>query len=466
MLRTLRNRLVLSHVLPILLIIPLMGIALLYVLENRFLLPVVYNALEEDATLLAEIVSTQPNLWGNPSGAQVLVESAGPFLGGRATLILPDGRLLASSDPADAALQGQKVELPNFNLVQQGQIARLQNGPSAAVFVPVLARNGQLLGIVRLTTHVVTVSDQIFQIRYLIGAVFVIGVTAGVAFAWILAIQIDRPVQRATKAIRDLAQGDLRNQIPVEGPEEIRTLAEAVNALMTKLQSLEQARRQLLANLVHELGRPLGALRSATQALLKGASEDPHLTTDLLTGMDGETARLQRLLDDLAEHYDQVLGTLELNRRPITLNEWLPMELLPWKTAAQAKKLHWQAEIPGQLPTVQADPDRLSQALGNLVSNAIKFTPAGGTVTVWAGSETSDVWVEVSDTGPGIPPEEVEQIFSPFFRGGQGRRIVQGMGLGLTIARDILDAHGGRIEVKSVLDEGSRFRMVLPFSST
>ena len=160
MLRTLRNRLILSHVLPILLIIPLMGITLLYVLENRFLLPVVYNALEEDATLLAEIARTQPDLWGNPLGAQVLVESAGPFLGGRATLILPDGRLLASSDPADAALQGQKVELPNFNLVQQGQIARLQNGPSAAVFVPVLAENGHLVGIVQpyLDTSVLNVT--------------------------------------------------------------------------------------------------------------------------------------------------------------------------------------------------------------------------------------------------------------------------------------------------------------------
>lgn len=462
MFRTLRTRLIFSHVLPILLVIPLIWISLLYVLENRFLLPVVYNALEEDATLLAEIVRLQPELWQNPTGAQALVESAGPFLGGRATLILPDGRLLASSDPADSALQGQQVELPDFNL---GEVARLQNGPSAEVFVPILADDGRLLGIVRLSTHVITVSEQIFQLRYLIGAVFVFGIAMGVMIAGILALQIDRPVQQVTEAIHNLAEGDFRQPIPVEGPEEIRTLAGAVNSLTARLQSLEQARRQLLANLVHELGRPLGALRAATQALLKGADQDPQLAHDLLTGMDGETARLQRLLDDLAELYDQVLGTLELNRRTIALSEWLPVELLPWQSAASAKSLHWQVEIPDNLPSLQADPDRLSQALGNLVSNALKFTSAGGTVSVRAGQGTGEVWVDVSDTGPGIPTGELEKIFIPFFRGDQGRRIVQGMGLGLTIARDILNAHRGRIEVESTPDKGSRFRMVLPAST-
>ncbi|HNB51234.1 MAG TPA: ATP-binding protein [Anaerolineales bacterium] len=465
MFRTLRTRLILSHVLPILLVIPLIWISLLYILENRFLLPVVYNALEEDATLLAEIVRLQPGLWENPIGAQALVESAGPFLGGRATLILPDGRLLASSDPADAALQGQQVELPDFKLVQQGQVSRLQSGPSAEVFVPILAGNGRLLGIVRLSTHVVTVSEQIFQLRYLIGAVFVFGIATGVIIAGILALQIDRPVQHVTEAIHNLAEGDFRQPIPVEGPEEIQTLAGAVNSLTTRLQNLEQARRQLLANLVHELGRPLGALRAATQALLKGAAQDPQLAHDLLTGMDAETARLQRLLDDLAELYDQVLGTLELNRRAIALSEWLPVELLPWQSAASAKSLQWQVEIPENLPPIQADPDRLSQALGNLVSNALKFTPAGGTVSVRAGRGTGEIWVEVSDTGQGIPAGEMEKIFLPFFRGDQGRRIVQGMGLGLTIARDILNAHRGRIEVESTPEKGSRFRMVLPVST-
>ena len=225
MLRTLRNRLILSHVLPILLIIPLMGITLLYVLENRFLLPVVYNALEEDATLLAEIVRTQPDLWGNPLGAQVLVESAGPFLGGRATLILPDGRLLASSDPADAALQGQKVELPNFNLVQQGQIARLQNGPSAAVFVPGLAENGQLVGIVQpyLDTSVLNVTRKrigwlllLFVTESLTGSVlhhFEGELKAAVALAFFVPLLIgtggNAGSQTTSTVIRALAVGDI-----------------------------------------------------------------------------------------------------------------------------------------------------------------------------------------------------------------------------------------------------------------
>ena len=140
---------------------------------------------------------------------------------------------------------------------------------------------------------------------------------------------------------------------------------------------MELARRQLLANLVHELGRPLGALRSAIHALSKGAADDPQLLYDLTTGMDEETARLQHVLEDLAHLHDQVLGTLEMNLKPIDLSEWLPRMLLPWQEAALEKKLEWRAEIPADLPTVQADPVRLAQIVGNLASNAVKYTPPG-----------------------------------------------------------------------------------------
>jgi len=160
-----------------------------------------------------------------------------------------------------------------------------------------------------------------------------------------------------------------------------------------------------------------------------------------------------------------VLGGLEMKREPVVLSEWLPQVLVPWQAAAQEKRLHWAADIPEELPTIQVDPVRLAQVIGNLLSNAIKYTPAGREVRVEAGQENDVVIIRVSDEGPGIPLEEQEKIFAPFYRGEQRRRIKQGMGLGLTIARDLAVAHGGRIEVDSAPGAGSRFALYLPVNS-
>ena len=186
------------------------------------------------------------------------------------------------------------------------------------------------------------------------------------------------------------------------------------------------------------------------------------LHQELLVGMDGEVGRLQRLLDDLARLYDQELGSLELNRQSVDLAHWLPGVLAPWREAARSKGLNWDFAIEDQLPTISADPDRLAQALGNLLSNTHKYTPPGGAVSITVGTADDGVWIRVGDTGPGIEPDEMESIFIPFYRGRTGGRFPQGMGLGLSIARDLVAAHSGRLEVDSQPGHGSRFTIWLP----
>jgi len=322
--------------------------------------------------------------------------------------------------------------------------------------------NGQPIGVISMTTRLLTVSDQVYQLRYLLGGVLIIAVLAGVVLGSYLAFSINRPIQRATRSIQALADGDRQAHVEEQGPDEMRTLARTVNTLVDQLNSLEKSRRQLLANLVHELGRPLGAIRSAIQALLKGANNDPQLSSDLLTGLDSETARLQRLLDDLARLHDQVLGKLELNREAIQLNEWLVSALSAWKTVAREKGIVWEVEIPQDLPVMVIDSDRMVQAIGNLLSNAIKFTPAGGKVTTTVKFIDDQLIIQVTDTGLGVPIEEQNKIFQPFYRGAHGRRIVQGMGLGLSIAQDIVTAHGGEIDLQSTPGAGSRFTLRVP----
>ena len=457
MFRSLRNRLILSHILPALLIIPLMGVAMVYVLETRLLLPMIYRNLAKDATLIAEITRNQPVFWQNGEVAQALVDGVSPYLGGRVSFISLDGRILATSDSSDGGTGSQVVELPDMGNVSQGEVIQLQQGPLAEAFTPVYDLSEKPIGIIRMTTQVVTVSDEVYQLRYLLGAVLLFGVLAGIGLGSYLAFNINRPIQRVTYSIQALAGGDWQAHVKEQGPDEMRTLAQEVNTLVDRLNSLEQSRRQLLANLVHELGRPLGAIRSAIHALLKGADKDPRLAGDLLNGLDSETARLQRLLDDLAGLHHQLLGRLELNRVPVNLVEWLGTTLSPWEAAAREKGLIWEVEILSDLPVILMDPDRMAQALGNLLSNAIKFTPADGRVSTTVEMDGGQLTIQVADSGPGIPMDEQGKIFQPFYRGAHGRRIVQGMGLGLSIARDIIAAHGGGIDLEITPRVGSCF---------
>jgi signal transduction histidine kinase len=267
-----------------------------------------------------------------------------------------------------------------------------------------------------------------------------------------------------TDAICGIANGREWTILPVEGPEEIQTLLSAFNTLIERLRVLEDSRRRLLANLVHELGRPLGALQSGLQALLSGAEEDPELRHELLEGMDTQVHRMRPLLDSLTDLHGQVLGTLELHRQPVDLDEWLRRTISPWRQAARDKGLKWTIEIPDSLPVLEIDPDRMAQALGNLLSNAIKFT-SEGRVSVEATVETDNVVISVTDTGIGIAPSEQEKIFEPLYRSRRDRRFPQGMGLGLSIARDLVLAHGGRLYVESSSDQGSCFTIRLPLDT-
>jgi signal transduction histidine kinase len=462
MFRSLRTRLIVSHILPALLIIPLMGAAMVYVLETRLLLPTVYGNLAKEAKLMAAITRNEPVFWQNQEAAQTLVDGAGPYLNGRFSVVTPDGHTLASSDTSQASGTSSLVELPDLTNVRQGQVVELRNGPLAEAIAPVYDVRGREIGVIRMTTRVISLTDEIFQMRYLLGWILLIAVLAGLGLGSYLALGINRPIQRVTRSIQALAQGDWQAHVEEQGPDEMRVLAGEVNVLVDKLHSLENARRQLLANLVHELGRPLGAIRSAILALLHGADKDTQLSHDLLTGLDEETVRLQHLLEDLAGLHDQVLGKLELNRAPVQLGDWLVSTLSPWEAAARQKGLFWEVAVSPDLPVVRIDPDRMAQAIGNIVSNAIKFTPSGGKVSVDVRSESGQLSIQVADTGPGIPLNEQEKIFQPFIRGNQGRRIVEGMGLGLSIAREIIVAHGGEIKLESGPGAGSRFVLQIP----
>ncbi|MGB9521234.1 MAG: HAMP domain-containing protein, partial [Anaerolineales bacterium] len=324
--RSLRSQLILSHILPALIILPITAIALFYVLEKQVLIPQLVQNLVGDARLLAEINHAEYELWGNPVFFEELLNRVEIDPALRIMFLDQRGTLLYSSVPSDTPWKGLTLNMSGVSLAQTGKEAVLTNySPWRVsdvlidVFEPVISPNGGVIGIVRVTYKIASISDLVFQTRSWIIVVLLISTLVGGILGSYLAIRISRPLQKVTQAIYDLAQGVRHEPLEPQGPTELRQLSDAVNYLVEQLRGLEQARRHLLANLVHELGRPLGAIRSAIHALMRGAAHDEQLLQELGQGMDEEALRMQKILDDLARFHDQIIGNLELTYEQIAL---------------------------------------------------------------------------------------------------------------------------------------------------
>jgi two-component system, OmpR family, sensor histidine kinase BaeS len=467
--RSIRTRLLISHSLPLLIIILLSGFALDYVVETRILLPGFADELTAEAKLLAELTALQPDIWDEAQKAQSYLLQLEPILTPNVSLFDLQGNFLGSTDFSLKFSEPLSIIHEKFNsedILIQTAYSRHLDASVVDVYTPVrdTSGSGSLMGVIQMTYHLEDVYGQFQALRRVIIGILTVGVFLGVGLALFLAVNMSRALRQITESIQQLATGKEVALPEGQGPEEVRDLTRTVNALVTRLHTLETTRRKLLANLVHEIGRPLGALLPAVQALEAGAIENKTLRQDLLAGMGDELGILRRLLDDLTGLYDQSVGSFVLEDRLIDLNNWLPNIFHTQREVARTKGLNWQSSFSDKLPSIKIDPERLAQAIGNLINNAIKFTPQGGTIVVEAGIQTNEVWIRVQDTGSGIPIEDQRFVFTPFFRGRTETRFPQGMGLGLSIARDLVTAHLGRLEFESTLGEGSCFTIWLPNS--
>jgi signal transduction histidine kinase len=464
--RSLRGRFILSHLLPILLVVPLVSIILLYLLETQILLTEMSEDITEKAHLIAGTVNGRPELLRNPAQAESFITGVSIYVDEGVLLIGPQGDVLASTETAAGDPLEENVDLSGLETAVAGDrsvvITYGLSEQQAIVLVPVKDINQQLIGIVGVTDTLAGAASQFGRLRFMVVGVLLFELLLAGIIGYLLAHRLERPIGRAATAVVDIANGQQIDPVPLEGPSEIRELAQAVNTLSKRLRLLEETRRRSLANIVHELGRPLGAIRSAVYVLRHGADDDPQVREELLSGIEESIANMLPILDDLSLLHGQVSGTVQLNRRPVPLSDWLPPLLLPWRAAAQEKGLDWQTDIPPDLPTLTIDPDRLAQAIGNLLSNAVKYSTEDGSVSVSAAVAPSELLIQVKDTGPGILSEERERIFEPFYRSQEDRRFPQGLGLGLTIARDLVEAHDGRLDLQSTPGEGSCFTIHLP----
>ncbi|MFN2208170.1 MAG: sensor histidine kinase [Candidatus Promineifilaceae bacterium] len=274
-----------------------------------------------------------------------------------------------------------------------------------------------------------------------------------------LARTISRPIRELTTATQQMASGKLGIQVPVRTNDEVGELASAFNQMSSDLAQATQSRRQMTADIAHDLRTPLSVILGYTEAL----SDDKLAgTRETYEVMHSEAQHLSHLIDDL-----RLLSLADTGELPLTLRRVAPVELLE-RTAAshqpQAAKKHIELLVAAAptLPEINVDPERMAQVLNNLVGNALRHTPRDGRITLSAAGKNGAVTLAVADTGQGISAEDLPYIFNRFYRGDQARQQNGESGLGLAIARSIVQAHGGKISVDSTVGDGTTFTITLP----
>jgi two-component system sensor histidine kinase BaeS len=276
----------------------------------------------------------------------------------------------------------------------------------------------------------------------------------------LLARTLTQPIRELTSATQAVARGDLDQQVAVRSKDELGELARSFNQMSSDLAKAQSLRQQMTADIAHELRTPLSVILSHVDAIEEDVLPP---TPETLRVIREETTQLSRLVEDLRTLSRADAGELSMNVHPTKPGELLIKSVNSHRPLAAEKDINLEVDTDVDLPRIKVDPDRIGQVLDNLLNNALRHTPEGGTIRSLARAVEQGVELEVADTGPGIAPEALPHVFERFYRVDSARgRDLGGSGLGLAIARSIVESHGGRIHAESEPGAGAAFIVWLP----
>jgi two-component system OmpR family sensor kinase len=294
--------------------------------------------------------------------------------------------------------------------------------------------------------------------------------------AWLISRSVARPLRRVADAAHAIALGDYEQALLVSGPTEVRRLAQDFNTMAHQVRASRDAQRDFVTNVSHELKTPLTSIQGYSQAILDGTAADPETVRRSAAIIHDEAGRMARMVSDLLDLARIESGQVVMRREAVDLRLLLENVVERFRLRAEGAGVALKTQL-ADLPPLMGDGDRLAQVFANLLDNALKHTPQDGQVTVTCESSMPSgvrrqeqarprtIQVAVSDSGQGIPPEDLPRVFERFYQVDKSRRHTGSIGLGLAIAREIVEAHGGSIEAESIVGLGTRFTVLLPLQA-
>jgi signal transduction histidine kinase len=347
-----------------------------------------------------------------------------------------------------------QVDIPRWGVVGANVFATIPTGDGGSVTALIHSPSRGFLGRLSATTGFL---QSVWWQFLLVG---VVAASVSLVVARLLARGMTQPLRDMAAAAQRMEMGDYSVRVETKSRDEVGALATAFNRMSEELEHLEQSRRDLVANVSHELKTPIAAIRAHLENLLDGVEQPDPATLGVMLA---QVERLGRLVDQLLD-----LSRLESGEVPLRI-ESLPLQPLvddlisEIDVALAGRGVDVRNDVPADLPALSADRERVHQVLFNLVDNAVRFTPDGGSVTISARRRNGSVEVAVADTGAGIAAEHLPRVFERFYRADAARtRGEGGTGIGLAIARSVVEAHGGRISAESEPGHGSVFTFDLP----
>ncbi len=295
------------------------------------------------------------------------------------------------------------------------------------------------------------------------GIAALVAVVIALVIGFIVSNLITRPMRQLAASAHRIAAGDLTQRVKHNSDDEVGEVSVAFNSMAEQLEMKEKSRKQLLADVAHELRNPLSIVQGNLEAWLDGVRVP---SPDQIASVYDETVLLNRLVSDLRELSLAEAGQLKLHLNPTNVEELINSEITVFHVRCQEKQIALDSDIDKNLPQINIDQDRVRQVLHNLLENALRYSPAGGAIRVKAGPEDSSyIQVSVKDSGSGIDPVNLPYIFDHFYKADRSRqRGYGGAGIGLALVKKYVELHGGRVWVESQLGKGSTFYFTLPVS--
>ncbi len=391
-------------------------------------------------------------------------------LGSGGRVLMLDSDATVTFDSNDGAMQGRLMPSPlvldalrGNNNAEEGEDATGELIISAAVPI---TRDRNVVGVIYYQASGTEITEYMDKIR---GILFMLTVLVSVlvgAVGFVLAGIITEPIRRLTRRLEEMSENDDADELDITAGGEIGTLVASFNKMTAKIKTQEEKRQEFVSNASHELKTPLSSIKLISDSLLNAPNASRETVEEFLTDMNVQVDRLTRIVNKLLTltKMDSTANVARMEFSVLNLSEICANVVKALRPLAEQKNINLDFYADGAIYS-RVERDRIWEAIYNILDNSIKYTPAGGTVSMDVSKENGNAIITVEDTGIGIAPDELYKIFDRFYRVDKARaRETGGTGLGLSIALTAVELHGGNIQVESEEGKGSKFIIIIPIT--